>query len=43
MFWRRYMFGVRPLLVWAESSRAADVTAAFHAGAWVHANRHSLR
>lgn len=30
-FFRRFVSGVYPLLVWAEDSEAADVTAAIHA------------
>ena len=30
-FFRRYVSGVYPLLVWAEGEEAADVTAAIHA------------
>lgn len=29
-FFRRYVSGVYPLLVWAEDDEAADVTAAIH-------------
>lgn len=28
---RRYVAGLRPLLVWAEDDEAADITAAVHA------------
>lgn len=31
MFWRRYLFGQIPLLVWAETEEAADITAMIHA------------
>lgn len=30
MFWRRYLAGRWPLLVWARSEREADVTAVIH-------------
>lgn len=31
MFWRRWISGIHPLLVWAEDERAADITAVIHA------------
>lgn len=31
MFFRRYIVGVSPLLIWAEDEEAADITALIHA------------
>lgn len=30
MWWRRWVFGIYPLLVWAEDAEAADLVARVH-------------